>query len=563
MSAVRLIYCATTVVAMAACLTACTPPSDSASGPSPANDAPSSITETDDAGLMPEPGDTIVWNLGAETAHMNPVLDSGDAAGRFIGSFIFEQLLKVDNDTLELRPNLAESWSVSDDKLAYTVTLRPDVRFSDGTPLTSADVKWTLEAINDPKNDTAAIRNYMQDIEAVEIADERTFTFRMKQRYFLHPYVVGQFQVMPKHIYETADLTTHPANRKPIGDGPYQFESWDTGQQIVLVRNPNYWGKAPMLDKWVFKFIDDPNAAFQVLERHEIDQMRFQPELWTQRTTTPTFEREFNRLTPDSPIPGFLSGYTYIGWNMRKPQFEDKRVRQALTMLLDRESVVKHIYHGIGTIISGPSYQKSPEYNQDVKPWPFDPARAAALLDEAGWVDSDRDGIRDKGGLKLEFELGYGSSVTEYDQLGTVYQEELKRAGIKLNLNPLEWVTFQERVQKRAFDACMLVWLTDAASDQYQLWHSSQAEAGSNYPGFKNAEVDKLLEDARLEFDEARRNAFYHRMHEVLHDEQPYTFLFSRPGLIALDKRFHGVKIHTSGIDPLEWWVPKAQQRYP
>jgi len=247
---------------------------------------------------------------------------------------------------------------------------------------------------------------------------------------------------------------------------------------------------------------------------------------------------------------------------MRRPQFQDKRVRQAMCMLFDRDLVIDEVWYGYGTKITSSVYHKMPEYNTDIEPWPFDPERAKQLLEEAGWIDRDGDGVREKDGMKFTFELSYGSGVPEYDQLGAVYQEELRRAGIRVTLNPIEWATFQQRVHERRFDACMLAWLTVPMPDPYQLWHSSQATDGSNYPGFIHPEADRILEQARKEFDHDKRIEMYHRFQEILHEEQPYLFLYARPGLVALDKRFQGVTVHKAGIDPLEWWVPVAMQRY-
>lgn len=512
----------------------------------------------------PEEGDWLVENLSAEPAHLNPLLSTGDASSSYIGGHIFETLLKVNNETMEFEPQIAKSWEISDDHLLYTFLLRDDVTFSDGVGLTARDVRATYDIIMNPENDTANLRNYLQDIEEVEVIDDYTVSFKMKKPYFRHMLVLALFDVYPAHIYTKGELNTHPNNRHPIGSGPYIFSEWDTqSRQIVLERNKNYWDEFPPLDKHVFKIIEDDNAAFQALERHDIDIDDLPPEKWVRQAARPKFEAEFNKIVPDSPIPGYLSRFNYIGWNTRKPQFDDKRVRQALCMLFDRKLVVDEVWYGYGTVLSGSIFHKAPEYNNDIEPWPFDPERAKELLAEAGWVDRDQDGVRERNGVKFEFELTYSAGVPEYDQLGAVYQEELRRAGIKMDLNPMEWATFQERVHERTFDACMLAWLTTLMPDPYQLWHSSQAEKGSNYPGWKNDEVDEILETARTEFDHEKRIAMYHRFHELQHEEQPYIFLYARPGLIALDKRFQGVELYPAGLDPLEWWVPKSMQRYP
>ena len=510
---------------------------------------------------LPEQGDTLVTNLANEPGHLNPAIGNDGYATEVTGH-IFSTILNVDNETMEFIPHVAERWEISEDNLTYTFFLREDAVFSDGVPLTAEDIEFSYDIIMDPASDTAPIRNYYADIETVEILDPLTIRFNMKKPYFRHIIVLGLMEVMPKHIYGEGDFNTHPNNRNPVGSGPYKFEKWDTGQQIVLARNENYFLDWPHVDKRVFKFISDENASFQVLERHELDEMRMQPELWVTRGSRPSFEAEFNKFTPNSPSPGTLSRYNYIGWNMRKPMFQDKRVRRALTMLFDRELIIETVWHGLGTLITGGMPYDSPEYDHSIEPWPFDPEAAKKLLDEAGWVDSDRDGVREKDGVPFEFELSYGAGLAEYNQLTAVYQEELKRAGISMSLNPLEWAAFLERVYDRSFDANMMAWVTPMQQDLYQLWHSTMAPSGSNHPGFIRDDVDKILEDFRIEFDPEKRAKLYHRLHAILHEEQPYTFLYARPGLVAVDKRFQDVKVYDLGLDPLEWWVAKEARLY-
>ena len=509
-------------------------------------------------------GDYLVISLDAEPPVLNTILDTGDATTKYICNHIHETLLDIDRDTLGMKGRVATEWEVSDDHLTYTFTLHEDAKFSDGVPLTAEDVKFSWELIMNPENDTAALRNYMQDVESVDVLDEHTVRFNMIKPYFRHIISLGtEIRILPKHIYGTQALMGHPANRAPVGSGPYIFEEWRTGQEIRLTRNENYWGPKQPIEKRIWKIITDDNAAFQALQRGDTDMYRVKPDDWLRGGSTPEFKEKFHRFTPESPIPGFVSRLNYIGWNMRKPQFEDKRVRQALCMLFDRDLVIEEVWGGLGTVVSGDIYHRAPEYNKDVAPWPFDPERAIELLDEAGWKDTDGDGVRDKDGVKFAFELGFASGVQEYERLGTVYQEELKRAGIEMQLGPLEWATFSERLLSRNFDACMLAWLLDVGPDSYQIWHSSQAEKGSNYPGLQHPEVDQLLEDARLEFDLDKRITMNHRIHEIVHEEQPYLFLYARPGLIAMDKRFHGVNNKTGGMDPFDWYVPEELQKYP
>jgi peptide/nickel transport system substrate-binding protein len=329
--------------------------------------------------------------------------------------------------------------------------------------------------------------------------------------------------------------------------------------EITLARNEKYWKEKPHIMKRVFRFITNANAACQVLERQEMDYMNFQvsPELWVTRASKPEFEAKFNKYKY------YGSSYSYVGWNLRHTQFQDKMVRRALTMLLDRKLILETIYYGLGKQVTGEFFVESPEYDASIQPWPFDPEQARQLLDGAGWKDTDGDGIRDKGGTPFQFELLTRAGSPEDDQIATVYQEELKRAGIQMTIRSLEWATFLERVDSRNYDAVRLAWSQPfIEGDPYQVWHSSQADKGSNFVGFKNNEADRIMEQARLEFDQAKRVAMYHRFDAILHDEQPYTFLFCIQELEALDKRFAGVKVYKFGLDSREWWVPANLQRY-
>ncbi|NIA12941.1 MAG: hypothetical protein GWP08_02585 [Nitrospiraceae bacterium] len=502
-------------------------------------------------------GDWLVARLSAEMSHLNP-LTSTDYYARQVIGWVFEPLIKYDNETLEPIPHIAESWEISDDHLVYTFHLRKDVRFSDGTPLTARDVKFTYDKTMDPATDCAHLRHMYQDVERLEIPDDYTVRYVCKQPYFRHLIVLGLIRIIPAHIYGQGDFNDHPNNRHPIGSGPYVFQSWETNQEVVLTRNENYWNVKPHILKRVYKIVSDDNAAFQMLEAGDIDSMEDVPrEAWVTRMAKPSFEKRFNKFMFYSPR------YTYLAWNKKSAWFGDKRVRQAMTMLLDRELIHETIYHNTVKTITGPQFIESPEYASYVEPWPFDPGAAKNLLEAAGWTDSDGDGVRDKDGTPFQFEMMYGTGRPATEQLMTVYQEELDHAGIKMILKPLEFATLLESTSKGNFDAFSMGWVLPLYPDPYSTWHSSQTkEGGYNRVWFENAEADKLIEDARVEFDRQKRIKLYHRLHEILHDEQPYTFLNCPAELVAVDKRFHGIKLYPYGLDSEEWWVPKDQQKY-
>jgi len=513
-----------------------------------------------------ETGDWIIYRLEKEPSTLNAVLDTADAYTIQVNRYMVETLIDRDPETLEWVPVLAESWEISGDKLTYTYHMDPDARFSDGEPVTTADVKFTIDAIQNPENQTADLRTYTRDLERVEVVDDYTIKFHVSKPYFKHLEVFGTVPVYPEHIYGEGNFNKHPANRAPVGSGPYVFDEWDTNQQIVLKRNPDWWRKDEAADeafveRLVYKIISDDDPAFQVVEKGELDVAPVQPEQWVHRVMDPEFGERYHRAKYWAP-DGYYGAYSYIVWNMRKPQFQEKEVRQALTMLLNRDLILEEIYYGLGKVVSGSMPWQSPSYDESIEPWPFDPARAKAQLDETGWVDSDGDGIRDKDGAKLQFEFLLVTGRRESEQLATIFKEELDRAGIQMNIRPVEWVSLIESLTNRDFDATTLSWAIPPDSDPFQLWHSSAVDAGSNYPGIAMDELDRFIEEARLEFDRDKRGEIHKEVHAILHEQQPYTFLWNRNELVVISNRFQNVKVYPLGLHYVEWWAPASMQMY-
>ena len=500
-------------------------------------------------------GDWLITRLPSEMEHLNPYTAT-DAYATQVQSYVFEGLMERDPETLEMKPLLAESYEISDDHLTYTFTLRDDVHFSDGEPVTVDDVLFSFNTVLDPQVNAPHARNYLQDIETVEAVDDRTVQFEVSQPYYRHLVMIGSLYIIPEHIYGEGDFNNHPNNREPVGSGPYAFERWQTNQEVRIVRNENYWGEEPYIDRRVFRIITEDNAAFQVLRREDMDVMNLTPELWQNQANRPDFEARFQKLPHSEPR------YSYIGWNLRRPQFDDRRVRQALTMLLNREEILEEIYYGLGQVTSGTFFIENPEYNQDIEPWPYDRERAEELLEEAGWTDSTGDGVRDRDGEPFEFTLLIVADSDTAEQIATIFQQSLRRAGITMNIRRLEWATLLEEIDSRNFDAITMGWNMPPDPDPYQVWHSSQIDQGSNYVGFANDEADEIIEEGRREFDPDRRVELYHRFHEIVHEEQPYTFMFIPETLMTVHKRVFGITMYPYGPYPLEWFVPEELHRY-
>ncbi len=504
---------------------------------------------------VPEDGDWLIRHIGAEPATLNP-LTATDVYESTVNGYIYESLLERDNRTLGLVPLLAQAYEVSPDRLSFLFTLRDDIRWQDGVPLTADDVKFTFDRIVDPKVDCPHLKSYFKDLVGVEVLDARSVRFNFSGPYFKSLEMIGGLSIIPKHIFEKGDFNTHPGGRKPVGSGPYRFVHWDTGKEIVLERNPGYRGEKPHLARIVFRIITDDNAALQVLKSGEMDLMGLTPIQWVKQTENSRFKRMFDKHRY------YLPGYSYIGWNSKRPFFEDPMVRRAMTMLVDRESILERLRFGFGRIVTGSFFYESPEYNKDIEPWPYDPKEAASLLDKAGWKDSDGDGVRDRDGVPFRFEFSIVSGVLFHEQLSTILKEELSKVGIDMTIRPLEWALFTKVLDERTYDAVTLGWSLPVEADPYQVWHSSQTEKGSNIVGFKNEEADRIIEEARVTFDKGKRIELYRRFHQILHEQQPYTFLFVSESLVAVSRRFSNVIVYPLGLDTTEWWVPAERQRY-
>jgi peptide/nickel transport system substrate-binding protein len=543
----------------------------------------------------PVTGDWLLLHMLSDPEQLNP-LTSNDAGASSILGYIFQGLLTRDPRTLELKPLLAESRPViSDDKLTYTFKIRRDATFQDGHPLTGEDVFFSIKAIKCPLVNAPFLRVYYASLVDAELVDDYTIRFITKEPYFLNENVLGGIDVLPRHYYDPdnllkdvtvrelnrgnsqqsdnakrfADNFNKNYNRKPMGSGPYKFQSWKTGQEVMLVRDQNYWGNGkrgidqPYLDVYRYRVINNLDAALVRLKSGGLDTMNLQPLQHLRQTRSKRFQKAYQKHLYFSP------GFTYIGWNNAHPIFQDKRVRKAMTYLTDRKQMVKTILFGLGRVIDSPIYRFRPEYDESLISTPYDPKKALGLLREAGWKDTDGDGLLDKvidgKSTPFRFEIKFNSGNTIRKSVVLTLQNELKKHGIAVTVRQLDWTIFLDDVRNHKFDAMVLGWAMSVNEpDGFQIWHSSQAEnKGSNMISYKNARVDKILEDYRQEFDPKKRIELYREFQQILNDEQPYTFLFMGKSISAVQRRFRGVKVlPIGGLRPLEWWVPRSSQKY-
>ena len=514
------------------------------------------------------PGDTLIDAWSVEPQTVTPYV-SRDVYGSMIQAMVLETLINRDLDTLEHVPGLAKSWKVAQDGKSIAFHLFPNAKFSDGKPVTADDVVFSFDLVANPKIDAPVLRSYItENFTRWVKVDDRTIRFDLKKKYFKALEVCGMFvEIVPKHVYGDYAPKVYNKDIRDVlkGSGPWKFSEWDKDNRIVLERNENYWGPKTPVKKFMIRFIKNELARLQDYKAGNLDQIAPTFEQWAKNANSPEITKRGQAIKYFSPG----NGYSYLGYNLRLPKFSDRRVRMALTMSLDREEIVDTLVEGLGEIITGPFYFQSPQYNQDLDPIEYDLKEAKKLLAQAGWKDSDGDNVLDKDldgdgvrdPFKIVFMVPSGSSYGK--RLQRYVQAQFAKVGIQVSLDQLEWPVFEQRLTERKFDMVSLGWSGSPESDPFQIWHSSQSEnRGSNYIGYKNTKLDKLIEGAREELDEAKRMKMWHEVHRLIHEDQPYTFLFTRPSRRFIDKRFGNTRIHKLGMWESEWYVPKKLQKH-
>jgi peptide/nickel transport system substrate-binding protein len=345
-----------------------------------------------------------------------------------------------------------------------------------------------------------------------------------------------------------------------VGTGPYRFREWISRDRVILEANPDYFEGRPYIDRYVIRVIPDLATMFLELKAGGLDLMGLTPIQYKRQTDDLFFQENYRKYRY------LANAYTYLGYNLLEPKFQDKRVRQALSYAIDKEEIIKVVLLGMGVPATGPYKPGLWFYNPNVKKYPYDPAKALALLKEAGWEDRDGDGILDKDGVPFEFTVMTNEGNALRHRTAVIIQERLKKIGIRMRIRVIEWSAFiNEFIDKKDFEATILGWTTGFEPDQYDIWHSSKTgKKELNFVSYKNSEVDELLERGRRTFDQERRKAVYFRLQEILAEEQPYTFLYVPDALPIVHSRVYGIEPSPLGIsyNLYRWYVPKGLQKY-
>jgi len=531
---------------------------------------------------------------GVDPKGMNFVIENSAPLSEDIQYYVNLYLARRDpSDISKWYGDLAHRVEITDDFKEYTIYLKKGVKWHRPAVdllnprykwldkdrfVTAEDVLFTLELILNPQVQAAHSRNYYQDVESWKAVDDHTVVIRWKKKtYQSLAFTMGLYPT-PKWLYTKDEdgsplpsstlglkFNEHWYNNKAIGCGPYRFVEWLQGVLIKLERFDEYSaGDLPPIKEIQYHLIRDKNQQllnFQsgLLDIHGLTFAQYRESV----LEGPKDSKYRDGTYKIENITRMV--YRYLGWNLEDYRFSDKRVRRAMTHAFDRKYVIDNVLYGLGTLTTGSFYRHSPAYDTSIDPIPFDLEKAKQLLTEAGWVDTNGDGIRDKeiNGERKEFEFpmiiyGYRPEVRSWS---TLFKENLYKIGVQCTLVPVEWSVMLKKMEDREFVAYTGGWGLDSDGDPYQIWHSSQADEpkSSNRIGFRNAEADKIIETLRSTFDREERIRLQHKFHRIVHEEQPYTFLYNENIVVANQPWVHNVdyQVIRPHIDTSNWFVTR------
>ena len=490
-------------------------------------------------------------HLPVDLNSTNPILSSSAAEQDVLGLtsfglFSFDRRLDA-----FAAAETVEKWQTSVDGMLDKVVLRGDLAWSDGKPITAHDVAFSYKVIMDERVPVPAVRSGTDQLRGVHAYDDRTLVFFHKEPLATNVWNIN-FPVLPRHVYgETweQDPTLKDSPRhveleaKPVCGGAYEIVSRIRGQEIVLKARKSWHtvgGKQvrdkPFFDEIRFRILEDPNTSLLALKKGEIDEMALTPEQWTTQTTDDDFYAKNTKAT----APEWVS--FHFGWNTKSPFFSDRRVRRAMGHAFDHERMLGTICHGLYTPCTGTFHPSAwMATKKAIEPYRQDLDRAEALLDEAGWIDRDNDGIRDReiDGVSVPFEFTVLSSQQPIAlEICTLLQQSLERIGVRVNVKPTEFTVLQQLLLEKKFDASFGGWGAGADPDtSSNIWVTGE---GRNFGSYSNPEVDRLFVEGRTEVDRAKRAEKYARIQELLWEDQPYTWLYWRNSFHGFSKDVRG-----------------------
>lgn len=554
----------------------------------------SSNSSSTDATVGKEYENKLVDYLSSNPQQLNPYNRTG-ASSSMIIRYLYQPLVQTDYFTYKQVPLLAKELLVAkkraDGKIIMDGEIEEEARWDNGTPITGEDVAFSLKILKLPKTDNAHLKPYFEYIEEVIVDKDnpRKFTFVCKEPYMLMESSIEDLPIIPAYVYDeegilkdytvkqiakggskidndpklikAAENFNDPKfqNQIVVGSGPFKFETWQPNQRITLslkkdwwghkLKNKNHWFKA-YPEEFIYEIISDPSTAVVALKGEKIDAInRVEPRAFVKELQqTPSFMEKFNVYTPTQ----FL--YSYIGMNMRNPKLEDVKVRRAMRYLADVPTFQQNVFYGMAEQVTTFVHPTKKDFiNPDIKKSVYDPKKAAALMAEAGWKDTNSNGVLDKeiDGETVEFELDFlYPNVAKTSEKGVLmFQESARKVGVKVNAIPTEFTVMVAKTKAHDFDMYYGIWsMPPIESDPKQIWHTDSYNGGSNYVGFGTPESDKLIEDLRKELDRNKRAEIYKKLQVLIDQDAPYVFMSATQNRVAVHKKFG--KVDDTGINP-------------
>lgn len=511
----------------------------------------------------------------AEPPNFNPVISNEATAAMFAGICSASLAERNWENPEVFEPLLAEKWEISNDKKEFRIKLRKGVKFHsftdpdtgrkvDGVEVTAHDFKFMIDVIKNPDVNAAPLRSYYKNLESIEVINDYEFTVKWATAYYNALGATLSLTPLPRFFYLDRDgkfdgrrfNSDHRRNSMIVNCGPYFLESYEKNKKAVFRRNPDYFGNragvGAKLETLEYVLINHPGTRFQALAAGQLDALELTPDQWVKRGN--------DKIFTDGKINKYqylLPQYTYIGYNQKNPLFRSRLVRQALTLLTDREKIAREIYFGLAEIVNGPFFPQSKYYDRSIAPWPYDPAKAVELLQQDGWRDIDGDGVLEKDGRKFVFTMLQVANHPMQQRMLPILKESFAAAGIDMKIQTVEWSVYIQHLENRSYDACTLGWSSSFDPDLFQVWHSSQmAPGGSNHISYSNRELDALIEKLQQTFDFDLRIKIAHEISRILHEDQPYTFLFCPYSLSAINAKYRNVRVFPTGIPEIIFYLP-------
>lgn len=512
-------------------------------------------------------GGTLVISVGGDPETLLPPIASTTTA-QMIGDLVYDRLAEIGDSLntvgdLGFQPRLARAWSWSEDSLSVTFEIDPAARWHDGVPVRASDVVFTYHLYADPANGSPYAVS-LAAVDSVTAPDSLTATIWFGERSPMQFYdAVNTMSILPEHVLTNLRgpaLRASSASRTPVGSGRFRFVKWNASQSIELAADTLNYRRRPQLDRVIVTIAPDMNTALTRLSGGEADLIEQVP------------ASSLADIGRDSSLAIVLSrglDYNFMQFNLNDPVshsrphrlFGDRELRRALTMALDRRSIVLNAYDSLADVAIGPTVRAYPTTDASLVQLPFSRDAAARMLDSLGWRDSDGDGVRDRNGVKLEFKLAVPATSQARNAMAVLIQEQLRQTGVKVDIDAMDIPGFVDRQTRRNFDAVIGGWHVEPSPGGIrQTWGSGGAPApnGSNYGSYRNAAFDAHVDSALASGTLADRKSHFSRAYRIIIDDAPAVWLAEPKRVMAIHKR-----IRTAALRPDAWWANIAEWSIP